>query len=142
MSNSIFNLWCKTTPDPWTTDRFGVVRGGPEQQYTNSSIQAQIANFMRSEMVTEEERQANAEFTAAAHRALPELEAELKRLRLALEPFAAIARHFAASASAKHYGDQLYTWHLVPGADPVTLKLSDCQRAAIMLDTIEWVKPL
>lgn len=61
-------------------------------------------------------------------------EAEVRRLREALAPFAAIADHFerAHTSSTSNYGDVLHGFRFVPG-ESVELRLSDCKRAKEVL---------
>lgn len=63
--------------------------------------------------------------------------AENRRLREALEPFAAIARHYTEAGyppgAPGNPNDHLYSFHLVPGRAGVALRLSDCQRAMEVL---------
>lgn len=65
------------------------------------------------------------------------LAAEVRRLREALAPFAAIAEHFAkAGMDGRRMGgldpEELHSFHFVPG-ETVALRLSDCKRAKEVL---------
>jgi hypothetical protein len=70
----------KATPD-WEVSHGGCIKGGRLIDFTRGSSRAQIALFMGSEYISDEERMSNAEFASHARTDIPKLLDEVERLQ-------------------------------------------------------------